>query len=254
MALRKRSVVALVPWWAYLIMAILAYLVFHYLVPSLMSPSSFRLIGRAVPLLGSIISLILLLCAALMAFDAFRRRSLLENQNGMNSIRSISWKEFEDLVAEAYRRKGYTVTETSFGADGGVDIILKKGTEKILVQCKQWKMQKVGVKVVRELYGVVIAEGASEGVVISSGIFTEDAIAFARGKPLELIDGAGLLKMITEVQKKQMPVKAESKDILCPFCGNSMVIRTAKKGNHAGDKFWGCPSFPKCRGTRPYNA
>ncbi len=254
MALRKRSVVALVPWWAYLIMAILAYLLFHYLVPSLLSPSSFRLIGHAVPLLGSFISLILLLCAALMAFDAFRRRSLFEKQNGIDSIRSISWKEFEDLVAEAYRRKGYMVTETAFGADGGVDIILKKGIEKILVQCKQWKMQKVGVKVVRELYGVVIAEGASEGVVISSGIFTQEARTFAAGKPLELIDGAGLLKMITEVQKRQMPVKAESKDILCPFCGNPMVIRTAKKGNHAGDKFWGCTSFPKCKGTRPFNA
>ncbi len=244
----------MVPWWAYLIMAILAYPVFHYLIPSLMSPSSFRLIGRAVPLLGFFLSVLFLICAALLAFDAFRRRSLLENQNGMNSIRSISWREFESLVAEAYRRKGYIVTETTGGADGGVDIILKKGTEKIFVQCKQWKMGKVGVKVVRELYGVVIAEGASEGIVISSGIFTQEARTFARGKPLELIDGTGLLRMITEVQKGQMPVQAESKDIRCPFCGNSMVIRTAKKGNHAGDKFWGCSSFPKCKGTRPYNA
>jgi restriction system protein len=235
-------------------MAILAYLVFYYLVPSLMSPSSFRLIGRAVPLLGSFISVLFLICAALLAFNAFRRRSLLENQKSIDSISNISWKEFEDLVAEAYRRKGYVVTETAGGADGGVDIILKKGTEKILVQCKQWKMKKVGVKLVRELYGVVIAEGASEGVVISSGIFTREARTFARGKPLELIDGEGLLKMITGVQKKQMPVKSESKDILCPSCGNSMVIRTAKKGNHAGDKFWGCSSFPKCKGTRPYNA
>jgi restriction system protein len=243
----------MVPWWAYLIMAILAYLVFHYLIPSLMSLSFLRLLGHTVPLLGSFISLILLICAALMAFDAFRRRSLLENQNGINSILNIGWREFEDLVAEAYRRKGYMVTETAVGADGGVDIILKKGTEKILVQCKQWRMKKVGVKVVRELYGVVSAEGASEGIVISSGIFTQEARAFARGKPLELIDGTGLLKMITEVQKRQMPVQAESKDILCPFCGNSMVVRTAKKGHRAGDKFWGCSSFPKCRGTRPYN-
>lgn len=253
MALRNRTIFAMIPWWIYLTMAILAYPVFRYMIPSLMSPSSFRLIGRAVPLLGSFISVLFLICAALMAFDAFRRRSLLENQNGINSICNISWREFEDLVAEAYRRKGYIVTETAGGADGGVDIILKKGTEKILVQCKQWRMKKVGVKVIRELYGVVSAEGASEGIVISSGIFTQEARAFARGKPLELIDGTGLLKMITEVQKRQMPIKVESNDILCPFCGNSMVIRTAKKGNRTGDKFWGCSAFPKCRGTRPYN-
>ncbi|VAW37376.1 NERD domain protein [hydrothermal vent metagenome] len=32
----------------------------------------------------------------------------------------------------------------------------------------------------------------------------------------------------------------------CPFCNSEMVIRKSK----AGDEFWGCPKFPKCRGTR----
>ncbi len=34
----------------------------------------------------------------------------------------------------------------------------------------------------------------------------------------------------------------------CPECGRPMVIRTAKNGRYAGNKFWGCSGYPKCRG------
>jgi predicted RNA-binding Zn-ribbon protein involved in translation (DUF1610 family) len=35
---------------------------------------------------------------------------------------------------------------------------------------------------------------------------------------------------------------------LCPKCGQKMVLRTAKQGDNAGKKFWGCSNFPECRG------
>ena len=34
---------------------------------------------------------------------------------------------------------------------------------------------------------------------------------------------------------------------LCPRCGSALVLRTAKKGSRAGQRFWGCSAFPKCR-------
>ncbi len=37
----------------------------------------------------------------------------------------------------------------------------------------------------------------------------------------------------------------------CPACNKVMVTRTAKRGGSAGREFWGCPDYPKCRGTRP---
>lgn len=39
------------------------------------------------------------------------------------------------------------------------------------------------------------------------------------------------------------------KEKACPKCGSPMVIRTAKKGPHAGKQFWACSTFPKCRTT-----
>jgi len=37
----------------------------------------------------------------------------------------------------------------------------------------------------------------------------------------------------------------------CPLCGKPMVIRTARKGQNACTQFWGCASYPSCKGTRP---
>lgn len=39
----------------------------------------------------------------------------------------------------------------------------------------------------------------------------------------------------------------------CPRCGKPMILRTARKGSHAGQSFWGCSAYPECSGTRPAN-
>ncbi len=242
------------PWWANVILAAAVYLSFKYLIPSISFQSPlYKSIARALPGLAPLFGGLILFVAAISAISALRKGKLLERQTGIGTLRTISWQEFEELVGEAYRRKGYMVTETGGGgADGGVDLILKRGGENLLVQCKHWKMEKVGVKVVRELYGVVTAEGATGGIVISSGKFTQEARDFARGKPLELIDGSELLNLISEVQKEPKPISTKSDKIICPLCGSEMVLRTAKKGPNAGEKFWGCSAFPKCRSIMPY--
>ncbi|MDG6025715.1 MAG: DUF2034 domain-containing protein [Candidatus Brocadia sp.] len=244
------------PWWINVILAVVVYLSFRYWIPSIAFQNPFyKDIAMTLLSFAPVSGGLLLLVAALSAFNAWRKGRLLEQQNGIETIRTVSWLEFEELVGEAYRRKGYAVTETGEGgADGGVDLLLRKGGKKLLVQCKHWKMDKVGVKVVRELYGVVAAEGATGGILISSGIFTQEARDFTRGKPLELLDGSELLNLIAGVQKTPMQPNKMSNDSTCPLCGDEMVLRTAKKGPNAGEKFWGCSAFPKCRATKPYSA
>ncbi|MCP6060176.1 restriction endonuclease, partial [Klebsiella pneumoniae] len=67
------------------------------------------------------------------------------------------------------------------------------GTDKYLVQCKQWKALKVGVTVVREFFGVVAAEGVASGFIVASGTYTEEAKSFAQGRNIQLVGGS-LLK------------------------------------------------------------
>nr|WP_264178093.1 restriction endonuclease [Dechloromonas denitrificans] len=70
------------------------------------------------------------------------------------------------------------------------------GQDKYLVQCKQWKVAKVGVATVRELYGVMTAERAVGGFVVASGEFTDDARSFAEGRSIQLVATLSLLSMI----------------------------------------------------------
>lgn len=204
-----------------------------------------------------------------------RRETLVANVSqsaSADALNGMSWAEFELLVGEAFRLQGYSVVEVGgSGPDGGIDLTLTKGSEKFLVQCKQWKAFKVGVTVVRELYGVMAARGAAGGFVVTSGRFTEDAIAFASGRNIKLVDGTLLYSLIRQVKNAAsmghvaarglgsvekllssmpMPTPAQSPTPSCPSCGVSMIKRKAKRGANIGSEFWGCATYPRCKGTR----
>jgi len=215
------------------------------------------------------------ICMAGAGVSAWRRReraSLVTNvtqSTAVDALDGMSWREFEMLVGEGFRMQGYQVVETGGGgADGGVDLVLsrpgKNGAEKFLVQCKQWRAFKVGVDVVRELYGVMAAKGAAGGFVVTSGRFTDDAISFASGRNVTLVDGPKLHGLIRQSQAgdssasvRAVPTQATASvagpdpNRTCPSCSKPMVRRTAKRGANAGGEFWGCTGYPVCRGTRP---
>jgi restriction system protein len=173
-------------------------------------------------------------------------------------VSALSWRDFEALVGEGFRHRGFAVTERGGGGpDGGVDLALARGHERFLVQCKQWRAQQVGVSVVRELYGVMAAERVAGGYVVTSGSFTKDAKAFAAGRNIELMDGKALDGLLREGRSAALrPVDSMSeigittpKAPVCPKCKVSMVLRTAKRGANVGSSFWGCAQYPKCRQT-----
>lgn len=134
--------------------------------------------------------------------------------------------------------------------------MLRNNGETHLVQCEQWKAFKVGVQPIREFYGVMTARGATGGYFGLLGIYTEEAQKFVHGLNVELIDGAKLRKMIDVALKNPLPptlspkAPLESVAPVCPKCGSEMKKRVAHQGNNAGKEFWGCASFPKCKGTR----
>lgn len=218
-----------------------------------------------------------IVCLAGAAVSAWRRRERrrlvtdVAQSGAADALDGMSWSQFEKLVGEGFRLQGYRVSETGGGgADGGVDLVLTKGSEKFMVQCKQWRALKVGVDVVRELYGVMAARGATGGFVVTSGRFTDEANAFAKGRNVSLIDGPALHALIlrargpasaaaTTEQADPPAMKpaataasSRSQDVpSCPICAKPMARRTAKRGSNAGNEFWGCTGYPSCRGTRP---
>lgn len=176
-------------------------------------------------------------------------------------LRSLDWKVFEDLVAAFAKHVGHVGKTTRLGADGWIDVhIYEPGNPRpvMVVQCKAWETRQVGVSPIRELYGVMAAEQIKEGAFFTTGTFTPDALEFARGKALDLVDGVEFLARI-----HQLPLAAQG-DLLgfatagdyttptCPTCGVKMVFRVAAKGVHAGSRFWGCRSYPQCKRTFPF--
>ncbi len=262
------DIVALFPWWVGLILAVVFYFWLHHVASTpvvvgqhgQMSAVMTQAIYKGLATGGQyVLPLICIIGAGLSALRRRKRKQLLDNVNASPAasvLNDMSWQEFEMLVGEAFRRNGYAVAETGGGgADGGVDLVLRKGAEKFLVQCKQWRAYKVGVSTIRELYGVMAATGAAGGFVVTSGAFTQEARSFAEGKNIDLIDGVRLKVFIGKVQSPSAAPQAvkpivppETAEQSCPKCGSEMIRRTARHGFNAGKTFWGCSNFPQCRG------
>ena len=94
---------------------------------------------------------------------------------------------------------------------------------------------------------------------MTSGTFTEGAEAFTQGRNIMLVDGTQLFDMIRQAKQSlaasapASPSATKSPAVVapqCPVCNATMVRRTAQKGSKAGTQFWGCSTFPACRGTR----
>ncbi len=238
------------PWWLSVIVAVFVYAIMAFLVPGI-AGDNILLSGLAEmsSQLAPYGFLLFLLPVPFSLFNFRRKRQQLDAQQDIDTIRALSWQRFEELVGEAYRRQGYRVIENdSAGPDGGIDLVISRQDKRYLVQCKQWRSQKVGVKVVREMFGLITAEQAAGGIAITSGQFTREAGKFAKGKTLELVDGEKLAALIGVVQKKPkvstQEVKSKPKGDPgpppCPTCGGKMVLRTARKGKNVGQQFWGC--------------
>lgn len=280
------DIIALLPWWVGIALALIGYLVLHRLAGMLQGTMqvghSSEFIQRSLiagfASIGQFVVPFICLLGTLVSFMRRRKRMALvetvTHSSSASALDNMSWREFELLVGEAFRRQGYKVTEQG-GArpDGGVDLVLRKGNETFLVQCKQWKAFKVSVDIVRDLYGAMAARGAAGGFVVTSGRFTTAATEFAKGRNVKLIDGSVLFGLIrqakasmssgaaTRAQQGSTPDQREATPVYkaaaeaetapsCPVCQASMILRTARKGTKAGSQFWGCATYPSCRGTR----
>jgi restriction system protein len=260
------------PWWLGVVLAIASYLLLHSAstapLPSAQAnrpPSPVSMVVRGAASAGQFVLPILFAAGSVLSVVRRRRRNQLHDAatSGAAAIEGMSWAEFEVLVGEAFRRRGYQVVETGgSGPDGGVDLVLHKAGVKSFVQCKQWKAYKVGVNIVRELAGVMAVHRAVRGFVVTSGRFTAEAETFARQSKVSLIDGVALAELIALTRRSQ-PAMAVDERIeptlepltdaaapACPMCASPMVRRVAKRGATEGTAFWGCPNYPACKGTR----
>ena len=119
------------------------------------------------------------------------------------NLASMNWEDFEHLIREIFEKEfssnGGNVKVTQSSRDGGVDAIafdpdpIRGG--KIVIQAKRYT-NVVGVSAVRDLYGTVLNEGATKGILVTTSDYGSDSYNFAKDKPLTLLNGSNLLHLL----------------------------------------------------------
>lgn len=137
----------------------------------------------------------------IIEFDMVDRRyveggDVLSDLESRPNLLDLSPFEFEQLVGNVFSKMGLETKQTRSSRDGGVDVVAYDTRPviggKVVIQAKRYR-HTVGVSAVRDLFGTMSHEGANKGILVSTSGYGPDAYDFTRGKPIELIDGAGLL-------------------------------------------------------------
>ena len=171
-------------------------------------------------------------------------------------LKQLEWRRFEELCAAYYEALGFRAEVTGSAAGSGVNINLyRKDAQRasILVQCQPWNAYRVGIKPVRDLLGAMVSANVGEGVLLTSGKFTQEARDFARKeKSITLIDGTELLARFAELAPDaasgllRFATEGDFQTPTCPACAVKMIPR---KSTTHGRKFWGCRNYPGCKQT-----
>ena len=126
---------------------------------------------------------------------------VLSKLDQRQNLMDLSPTEFEGLITNLFGKMGLDTRQTRPSRDGGVDCVAFDPRPvfggKVVIQAKRYK-NTVGVSAVRDLFGTVQNEGASKGILVTTSGYGKAAFEFARGKPLELLDGGNLLHLLFE--------------------------------------------------------
>lgn len=219
-----------------------------------------QLLSDKLPLLISSLGLFMAITALWAAvvknsqinYTSKQIKKIKDSSQALDILNQIQWEDFEKILCKFFQSKGYTSSLTREGSDGGIDILLSKNGSKEFVQAKHWKTARVGVSVVREIFGIVQAERMNRAFIITSGLFTQDAQDFASkvGDKIALIDGNYLIQIIKGESQisdhKLQPQTTPNRDNECSVCGGEMVMRVS----NTNKSFMGCSNYPECRNTR----
>lgn len=152
----------------------------------------------------------------------------------LSLLHHLDWRRVQELVAILLLRAGFKTEVAWIRPDAGVVMALaspQRGRTAAFIQCPPWVSIEVSDYGLRELYDSVIREGASRGVFVTPGLFTDEARQFAKARPLELIDGPGLLETIRQLSPGEQAVilhnltTGECTHPSCPSCGRTLIKR-----------------------------
>lgn len=130
----------------------------------------------------------------------------------IQAYRSMTADAFRNEIAAMLERLGHTII-SSIG-----DIVTTKGDQKFIVACPAPVDKTTKTPALRRLHDSVVAGGATRGIYVTPHEFTPEAEHYAAGAPLDLVDGALLIKSMHR-SRKGVLVQSRYKAMCCQ-CGD----------------------------------
>ncbi|MGL4233833.1 MAG: restriction endonuclease [Casimicrobium sp.] len=197
--------ISLLPWWAWLLIAGASFFLLQGIHSQINPADEGAERWYTIVDFASVALLVLFTLAGAVTFMLGRGHDVHAASGAASGNSSASqrmtWGQFELLAVEAFRRRGFQITERGSSSDDGArNLQLARGRQMFIAHCKAWKQQSVDIAVIRELYSMVIVSKANGGIAVTTGSFTQEARTFAAGRQLQLIDGQTLREMLRDAE------------------------------------------------------
>ena len=205
MSLRRRrnlsQWLAIAPWWISVLIASSAFVLLQYVLPPLLDDTDVEASGALLKFLSPYIAILLIIPLPFALFHRDAHERLIEAERNLDLLRDLSHMEFVSRLVPVFKQDGYGVE--IIHDSRLIDLILRRGGEKTIVVCKEWDASTVSARFVAQVRDIQLANNAAGAKVITCGAFRPAALRFQRTSSVELIDGAGLLKLIDRFKRAQ---------------------------------------------------
>lgn len=170
-------------------------------------------------------------------------RALHDDIHGPEWLRQLGAVEFTHVVTDAYRQQGYQVQFVE-KSPLGVDLVLLRGSDRILVVFEHRRVAESGVEILQRLDQAVASQSATWGVAITSCTFTEEARSYAERARMTALDGEAVAQLLSigplhpatpipPPSTNRVPSSPATVVPSCPVCHASMVLSAAETPNEA---------------------
>jgi restriction system protein len=162
----------------------------------------------------------------------------------LSEIDNMEGEEFEEYVAALFRKLGYQALVTQQSRDFGVDVVAKRGGERIAIQVKRYS-KAVSLGGVQQAVAGMHKYNCNKAMVVTNNYFTPSAQELASHSSCELIDRDGLACLIRQAQKtdgarscqsgqdQERPTNSSSNSVVvaCNGCGQKLRLVAGRSGN-----------------------
>lgn len=126
----------------------------------------------------------------------------MKEQTTLEKLKQMHWHQFETFIKQLYDFRGYKATLTPATCDGGKEIILIKDNVISVVECKKYNSPKVTRPDIQKFHSAILDMKAQIGYFVTTGEFTKPVMEYCKHKPIELINGETLVKLVMETVRQ----------------------------------------------------